>query len=59
MNVVMVSSDPNPDWKDLAPRGAGEAGHIPLIAAVANALHDATGVRMHPAPFCKNEGWRH
>jgi len=59
IDVVMVSSDPSPDRADLAPYGAGEASHKPLIAAVANALHDATGVRMRPAPFRKNECWRH
>jgi CO/xanthine dehydrogenase Mo-binding subunit len=53
IEVVMVNGDPNPDRPDLAPFGAGEASHKPLIAAIANAIHDATGVRMHRPPFRK------
>lgn len=40
---------------DLAPYGAGEASHKPLIAAIANAIHDATGVRMRRPPFRKEQ----
>ena len=53
IDVVMVNGDPNPNRADLAPYGAGEASHKPLIAAIANAIHDATGVRLHRAPFRK------
>jgi len=53
IDVVLVNSDPNPTRPDLAPFGAGEASHKPLIAAIANAIHDATGVRIHRAPFRK------
>jgi len=53
IDVVMVNGDPNPNRPDLAPYGAGEASHKPLIAAIANAIHDATGVRMHRPPFRK------
>lgn len=53
IDVVMVNGDPNPGRTDLAPYGAGEASHKPLIAAIANAIHDATGVRLHRAPFRK------
>jgi CO/xanthine dehydrogenase Mo-binding subunit len=53
IDVVMVNGDPNPSRTDLAPYGAGEASHKPLIAAIANAIHDATGVRLHRAPFRK------
>jgi CO/xanthine dehydrogenase Mo-binding subunit len=53
IDVVMVNGDPNPGRPDLAPYGAGEASHKPLIAAVANAIHDATGVRLRRAPFRK------
>jgi CO/xanthine dehydrogenase Mo-binding subunit len=53
IDVVMVNGDPNPNRTDLAPYGAGEASHKPLIAAIANAIHDATGVRLHRAPFRK------
>ena len=53
IDVVMVNGDPNPNRSDLAPFGAGEASHKPLIAAIANAIHDATGVRIHRPPFRK------
>jgi CO/xanthine dehydrogenase Mo-binding subunit len=53
IDVVMVNGDPNPNRADLAPYGAGEASHKPLIAAVANAIHDATGVRLNRVPFRK------
>jgi CO/xanthine dehydrogenase Mo-binding subunit len=51
IEVVLVNGDPNPGRPDLAPYGAGECGHKPVIAAVANAIHDATGVRLRRAPF--------
>ena len=41
----------NPDRPDLPPYGAGEAVCKPLIAAVANAIYDATGVRLRRVPF--------
>jgi len=53
IDVVLVNGDPNPGRPDLAPYGAGEGSHKPLIAAVANAIHDATGVRMRRPPFRK------
>ncbi len=37
--------------KDLSPRGAGEPSTRPVAAAIANAIHDATGVRLRRAPF--------
>ncbi|HEY5622256.1 MAG TPA: molybdopterin cofactor-binding domain-containing protein [Gammaproteobacteria bacterium] len=51
IEVVIVNGDPNPDRPDLPPYGAGEASHKPMIAAVANAFHDATGVRLYRPPF--------
>ncbi|MDH4126239.1 MAG: molybdopterin-dependent oxidoreductase [Gammaproteobacteria bacterium] len=51
IQVVLVNGDPNPDRPDLAPYGAGEGSHKPLIAAVANAIYDATGVRLRQPPF--------
>jgi len=51
IDVVLVNGDPNPDRPDLAPYGAGEGSHKPLIAAVSNAIYDATGVRMRRPPF--------
>jgi len=51
IEVVIVNGDPNPDRPDLPPYGAGEASHKPMIAAVANAVYDATGVRLRRVPF--------
>ena len=51
IDVVMVNGDPNPDRPDLPHYGAGEAVCKPLVAAVANAIFDATGVRLRRAPF--------
>ena len=51
IDVVLVNGDPNPDRPDLPHYGAGEASHKPMIAAVANAVHDATGVRLRRPPF--------
>ncbi len=51
IDVVLVNGDPDPDRSDLAPYGAGEAICKPMIAAVANAIYDATGVRLRRAPF--------
>ena len=53
IDVVLVNGDPNPDRSDLAPYGAGETSHKPMIAAVANAIYDATGARLRRAPFRK------
>jgi nicotinate dehydrogenase subunit B len=51
IDVVIVNGDPSPNRPDLPHYGAGEASHKPVIAAVANAIHDATGVRLRRAPF--------
>jgi CO/xanthine dehydrogenase Mo-binding subunit len=53
IDIVLVNGDPNPDRPDLPHYGAGEASHKPMIAAVANAIYDATGVRLRRAPFRK------
>jgi CO/xanthine dehydrogenase Mo-binding subunit len=36
---------------EVAPSGAGEASSRPIAAAIANAIFDATGVRIRRAPF--------
>jgi len=51
IDVVLVNGDPNPRRADLPPYGAGETACKPLIAAVANAIFDATGVRLRRVPF--------
>jgi CO/xanthine dehydrogenase Mo-binding subunit len=53
IDVVLVNGDPNPSRPDLPHYGAGEASHKPVIAAVANAIYDATGVRLRRPPFRK------
>ena len=51
LDVVLVNGDPNPDRPDLPSYGAGEAAMKPMMAAIANAIHDATGVRLRRVPF--------
>ena len=36
---------------EMEPLGAGEGATIPPAAAIANAIFDATGVRLREAPF--------
>ena len=51
IDVVLVNGDPNPNRPDLPPYGGGETACKPLLAAVANAIYDATGVRLRRIPF--------
>ena len=51
IDVVLVNGDPNPNRPDLPHYGAGETVCKPLMAAVANAIFDATGVRLRRVPF--------
>jgi nicotinate dehydrogenase subunit B len=51
IDVVIVNGDPDPNRPDLPPYGAGEPSHRPVAAAVANAIYDATGVRIRRLPF--------
>jgi CO/xanthine dehydrogenase Mo-binding subunit len=51
IDVVLVNGDPDPTRPDLPHYGAGEAACKPMIAAVANAICDATGVRLRRVPF--------
>jgi nicotinate dehydrogenase subunit B len=51
LDVVIVNGDPNPNRPDLPPYGAGEAACKPMLAAIANAIYDATGVRLRRVPF--------
>ena len=53
IDVILVNGDPNPNRADLPPYGAGEAACKPLLAAVGNAIYDATGVRLRRIPFRK------
>ncbi|MBB4004780.1 xanthine dehydrogenase family protein molybdopterin-binding subunit [Aurantimonas endophytica] len=40
---------------DLPPGGAGECGNVPIAAAVANAIHAATGRRLRSLPLAVTE----
>jgi CO/xanthine dehydrogenase Mo-binding subunit len=51
IDIVLVNGDPDQSRPDLPHYGAGEAMCKPTIAAVANAVYDATGVRLRRAPF--------
>jgi nicotinate dehydrogenase subunit B len=51
IDVILVNGDPNPNRPDLPPYGGGEAACKPMLAAVANAIYDATGVRLRRVPF--------
>jgi CO/xanthine dehydrogenase Mo-binding subunit len=51
IDVVLVNGDPNPKRPDLPHYGAGETVCKPTIAAVGNAIYDATGVRLRRVPF--------
>ncbi len=51
LDVVLVNGDPNPNRPDLPPYGAGEATLKPMLAAIGNAVFDATGVRIRRVPF--------
>jgi nicotinate dehydrogenase subunit B len=46
--VIEVMMMPRPDQ---APQGAGESSSVPGTAAIANAIFDATGVRLRQPPF--------
>ena len=51
IDVVFVNGDPNPNRPDLPHYGAGESACRAMVAAVANAIYDATGVRIRRVPF--------
>jgi len=51
IDVVLVNGDPNPNRPDLPHYGAGETMLKPTMAAIANAIFDATGVRVRRVPF--------
>ena len=45
LDIVLI------DRKDVAPLGAGELSTVPIPAAIANAIFDATGARLREVPF--------
>ena len=53
--IIVEVPDPNGPF---GARGMGEMPYLPAAAAVASALHDATGVRFHEFPFTPERIWR-
>jgi CO/xanthine dehydrogenase Mo-binding subunit len=51
IDIVLVNGDPRPDRADLPHYGAGETVCKPTLAAIGNAIFDATGVRLRRVPF--------
>ncbi len=51
IDIVLVNGDPNQNRPDLPHYGAGETVCKPLGAAIANAIFDATGVRIRRLPL--------
>ena len=51
IDIVIVNGDPNPARPDLPHYGAGETVCKPTLAAIGNAIFDATGVRLRRVPF--------
>jgi CO/xanthine dehydrogenase Mo-binding subunit len=51
IEVILVNGDPNPKRSDLPHYGAGETMLKPVLAAIGNAIFDATGVRLRRVPF--------
>jgi CO/xanthine dehydrogenase Mo-binding subunit len=51
IDILIVNGDPNPQRPDLPHYGAGETVCKPTLAAVANAIYDATGVRLRRVPL--------
>ena len=52
VNAFIVNPDgKSPDGKIIPPSGAGEPSSRPTAAAIANAIFDATGVRVRQQPL--------
>ena len=45
LDIVLINR------QDVAPLGAGELSTVPIPAAIANAIFDATGARLREVPF--------
>ena len=45
IDVVLINR------QNIPPNGAGEGSMRPIVAAVANAIYDATGIRLRQGPF--------
>ena len=45
LDIVLINR------QDVAPLGAGELATVPITAAIASAIFDATGIRLREVPF--------
>jgi CO/xanthine dehydrogenase Mo-binding subunit len=54
-SIIVETPDPNGPW---GARGMGEMPYLPLAAAVANAVYNATGVRFYDFPLTPERVWR-
>jgi CO/xanthine dehydrogenase Mo-binding subunit len=54
-SIIVEVPDPNGPW---GARGMGEMPYLPLAAAIANAVYDATGVRFYDFPLTPERVWR-
>jgi CO/xanthine dehydrogenase Mo-binding subunit len=54
-SIIVETPDPNGPW---GARGMGEMPYLPLAAALANAVYDATGVRFYDFPLTPERVWR-
>ena len=56
IDVILVNGDPSPSRPDLPHYGAGETVCKPTLAAIANAVFDATGERIRRVPLRNASG---
>jgi CO/xanthine dehydrogenase Mo-binding subunit len=54
-SIIVETPDPNGPW---GARGMGEMPYLPLAAAVANGVYNATGVRFYDFPLTPERVWR-
>ncbi len=54
-SIIVEVPDPNGPW---GARGMGEVPYLPVAAAVAAAIYDATGIRFDEFPFTAERVWR-
>ena len=55
--VALIVETHDPEGP-LGAKEAGEGPQLPTVPAIANAIHDAVGVRMDRAPFTPDRVWR-
>jgi CO/xanthine dehydrogenase Mo-binding subunit len=53
--VCEFVDEPDPNLTSLGSKGLGEPPIVPLAAAIANAIRDATGADVHELPISREE----